>query len=118
GKNYGWNIMEGTICTPGVHPGCNQTGLELPLIDYPRSEGTTVIGGYVYRGNSIPGLSGVYLYGDFGNGRIWGFRYDGKAVADRRLIFETGRHISSFGEDDRNELYVVDYAGEILKVAL
>lgn len=118
GKNYGWNIMEGTICTPGVNPNCDQSGLIPPLIDYPRSEGTTVIGGYVYRGKAIPELTGVYFYADFGNGKIWGFRYDGKSVADRRLIFETGRHISSFGEDDQNELYVVDYAGEILKIGL
>src|SRR5581483_1200159 len=34
GKNYGWNIMEGTICTPGVNPSCNKTGLQLPLVDY------------------------------------------------------------------------------------
>ena len=116
GKNYGWNIMEGTICTPGVNPACNKSGLELPLVDYPRSEGITVIGGYVYRGKAIPGLNGVYFYADFGNGKVWGFRYDGKSVTDRRLILETGRQISSFGEDDQHELYLVDYAGEILKI--
>src|SRR3569832_2105078 len=102
--------MEGTICTPGVNPACNKSGLELPLVDYPRSEGITVIGGYVYRGKAIPGLNGVYFYADFGNGKVWGFRYDGKSVTDRRLILETGRQISSFGEDDQHELYLVDYA--------
>ncbi len=118
GKNYGWNTMEGTICTPGVDPNCNRSGLELPLIDYPRSKGTTVIGGYVYRGNAIPGLSGVYFYGDFGSGNIWGFRYDGKSVTDQRLLLSTRRHFSAFGEDAQHELYVVDYAGEILKITL
>jgi glucose/arabinose dehydrogenase len=118
GKNYGWNIMEGTLCTPGVNPDCNKTGLELPILDYPRSEGTTVIGGYVYRGTAIPGLVGVYLYADFGSGKVWGFRTDGKSVTDHRLIFETGRNISTFGEDSQRELYLIDYAGEILKITL
>ncbi|MFQ5950192.1 MAG: PQQ-dependent sugar dehydrogenase, partial [Nitrospiria bacterium] len=66
GRNYGWNIMEGTLCTPGVNPICNRRGLERPLFDYPRSDGTVVIGGYVYRGRAISGLIGAYLYGDFG----------------------------------------------------
>ncbi|MCI0528441.1 MAG: PQQ-dependent sugar dehydrogenase, partial [Nitrospira sp.] len=66
GKNYGWNIMEGTICTPGVNPNCKKQGLELPILDYPRSEGISVIGGYVYRGNLIPSLCGVYIYADYG----------------------------------------------------
>jgi glucose/arabinose dehydrogenase len=117
GKNYGWNIMEGTICTPGVNPNCNRQGLELPILDYPRSEGTAVIGGYVYRGSQIPALCGVYLFADYGNGRIFGLRYDGRSVTDHRVLLETGRSITSLGEDERRELYVVDGTGEVLKIA-
>jgi len=116
GKNYGWNIMEGTICTPGINPNCNKMGLEQPILDYPRSEGTVVIGGYVYRGSLIPNLCGVYLYADYGNGRIFGLRYDGKTVTDHRILLETHRSITSLGEDEQHELYVVDGAGEILKI--
>lgn len=116
GKNYGWRIMEGTICTPGVNPNCSPAGLELPIIDYPRSDGTTVIGGFVYRGSAVPGLAGSYFYGDFGSGRIWTLRYDGTTVSDHRLVLETGRNIAAFGEDAERELYVVDYNGDILKV--
>lgn len=116
GGNYGWNVMEGTICTPGVNPNCKSGGFESPIIDYPRSEGTTVIGGRVYRGQAIPSLCGVYIYGDFGNGRIWGLRYDGGAVIEQQKLLESGRSISAFGEDEQRELYVVDYAGEILKI--
>ena len=118
GKNYGWNIMEGTICTPGVNAQCQINGLELPILDYGRSDGTTVIGGYVYRGSEIPSLCGAYIYGDFGNGRIWGLRYNGKSVTEQHLLLETHRKISSFGEDETHELYVVDYEGEILKFGL
>jgi glucose/arabinose dehydrogenase len=117
GRNYGWNVMEGTICTPGVNPKCKPKGFEPPIIDYPRSEGTTVIGGRVYRGRAIPALCGVYLYGDFGNGRVWGLRYDGSTVIEQQKLLETDRSISAFGEDEQRELYVVDYgSGEILKV--
>lgn len=116
GKNYGWNIMEGGLCTPGVNRRCDKTGLELPILDYPRSEGTTVIGGYVYRGRSIPDLCGVYVYADYGNGRIFGLRYDGKSVTHHRRLLDTGRSITSLGEDEQRELYVVDGAGEILKI--
>jgi glucose/arabinose dehydrogenase len=116
GHNYGWNIMEGTICTPGVTSTCDRAGLEPPILDYPRSEGTTVIGGPVYRGRALPGLCGAYVYGDFGNGRIWALRYDGRAVTRQQKLLETGRSISSFGEDEQRELYVIDYAGEVLKI--
>jgi glucose/arabinose dehydrogenase len=116
GGNYGWNIMEGTICTPGVNRRCDRRGLELPIQDYPRSEGTVVIGGYVYRGHSLPNLCGTYLYGDFGNGRIFGLRYDGKSVTDAQRLLETGRPISSFGEDEQRELYLIDHGGEIFKI--
>ena len=116
GKNYGWNIMEGNICSPGVNPQCKTDALEPPIIDYGRSDGSAVVGGYVYRGSEIPSLCGVYLYGDFGNGRIWGLRYDGKSVREQFLLLETRRKISSFGEDENHEMYVVDYSGEILKL--
>lgn len=115
-KNYGWNIMKGTICTPGVNPNCDKNGLELPIYDYRRSEGIAVIGGYVYRGHSIPNLCGAYVYGDYGNGRIWALRYDGRSVTDHRLLLETHRSISSFGEDEQHEIYVVDHDGEVLKI--
>jgi hypothetical protein len=108
--------MEGTICTPGVNPNCNQSGLELPIFDYGRSEGFTVIGGFVYRGRALPGLVGAYVYGDFGSGRIWMLEYNGASVIDQRLLLDTGRSISSFGQDQQGELYVIDYGGEVLKV--
>ncbi|MBI3804010.1 MAG: PQQ-dependent sugar dehydrogenase [Nitrospirae bacterium] len=115
GGNYGWNVMEGTICTPGVNPVCDKSRFEPPILDYPRSDGITVIGGYVYRGSAIPFLAGAYLYGDFGSGRVWMLRYDGKKVIEQQLLLDTKRRISSFGEDAARELYLVDYAGEVLK---
>ncbi len=116
GGNYGWNIMEGKICTPGVAPKCKKGGLKFPILDYPRSEGTAVIGGHVYRGVAMTELRGVYIYGDFGSGKVWGLRYDGKKVALHQLLLQTDRNISAFGVDEQREMYLVDYMGEILKI--
>jgi glucose/arabinose dehydrogenase len=116
GENYGWKVMEGTICTPGVGEKCDRQGLTPPIFDYPRSDGTVVIGGYVYRGRAIPMLFGRYIYGDFGNGKIWALQYDGKQVRGWFQLLSTGRNISAFGEDEAGEMYVVDYNGTILKM--
>jgi glucose/arabinose dehydrogenase len=116
GKNYGWNVMEGTLCAPGVNAKCNPSGFQTPILDYPRSEGIAVIGGAVYRGRAVPDLCGVYLYGDYGSGRIWGLRYDGQSVTQQQKLLETGRSLTSFGEDEQHELYVLDHDGEILRI--
>lgn len=111
GKNYGWNIMEGTICTPGVNPDCDSAGLEPPIWEYTQAEGISVIGGFVYRGKAIPALCGAYLFGDWGSGRLWALRHDGRRVTHHRLLLTTSLAISSFGVDEQHELYVVDHRG-------
>ena len=116
GGNYGWRRMEGTVCTPAVNPSCDRDGLELPIYDYPTSGGHVVIGGYVYRGTSIPELCGVYLYGDYGSGEIFGLRYDGRMIMPPATLVESHRRIASFGEDERHELYVIDHQGDILRI--
>jgi len=84
-------------------------------VTYGRTVGSSITGGYVYHGPA-PGLQDAYLNGDFGSGRIWGFRYDGNTVTGQKQLLKTGRRISAFGEDEQRELYVVDYEGEVLKV--
>lgn len=115
-RNYGWPLMEGKICTPSISKQCNKKGLEFPILDYPRSTGFVVIGGYVYRGSSNPELCGVYLYADYGNGRIFGLRYDGLSVIENRMILSSGLKITSFGEDEDRELYILDADGSVLKI--
>lgn len=117
GGNYGWNIMEGMSCTPGVLINCNKAGLELPIFAYPHPEGFSITGGFVYRGKAIPGLCGAYVYGDYVSQRIWGLRYDGHRVTRQRELLKTRHAISSFGEDETHELYVADHTGgKIMKI--
>ncbi|HWP10872.1 MAG TPA: PQQ-dependent sugar dehydrogenase [Ramlibacter sp.] len=117
GGNYGWNVMEGLHCfNPAM--GCDMAGLMLPIAEYGHSEGTAVIGGYVYRGPAIPALAGSYVFGDFGSGNIWRLTQDNSGAWQRVLLLGSGRSISSFGLDSAGELYLLDYgAGAILKLS-
>lgn len=118
GGNYGWNTMEGNHCF-NPPSGCDTTGLRLPIWEYPHSEGISVIGGYVYRGSELPELRGAYVYGDYGNGRIWALRYDQRSreTVANDLLLESRLPISSFAEDDRGELYVLALDGKVFKIA-
>jgi glucose/arabinose dehydrogenase len=116
GRNYGWRIMEGSMCNPAFGKTCDVGGLELPILEYPNTRSNVVIAGFVYRGTEIPELCGAYLYADYGTGRIAAFRSDGIKVQTIGTLLETKLAISSFGEDEQRELYVVDHAGEVLKI--
>jgi len=117
GGNYGWNVMEGDICTPTVNPRCNPSGFEPPIFTYRHPEGFSVTGGFVYRGTAIPGLCGAYLYADYVSKRLWALRSrDGRVVAQGELL-RLPHAVSSFGQDENRELYLADHrAGKILKI--
>jgi glucose/arabinose dehydrogenase len=116
GKNYGWKIMEGSLCfSPSV--GCNPTGLTLPIWEYGRDDGASVTGGVVYRGTAIPKLVGAYIYGDYVSGRIWALNYDGTQVVSNDLITAQSISTSSFGVDEEGEIYICGYdVGTIYKI--
>jgi glucose/arabinose dehydrogenase len=107
GSNYGWNVMEGFHCFE-PQQGCDMTGLTLPIAEYSHSEGEAIIGGFVYRGSAIPGLRGVYVFGDYISGKIWGLKRSGVGW-HRFLLLSTGRFLSGFGQDTAGEIYVLDY---------
>jgi uncharacterized repeat protein (TIGR03806 family) len=113
GGNYGWGKREGKHCF--ASSGCEIPGAIDPVAEYGRGDGYSVTGGYVYRGTAIPALSGYYLYGDFGSGRIWALKADSPTPTPK-LVMESGVNISAFGEDNQGELYVVDYRGKVKKI--
>jgi glucose/arabinose dehydrogenase len=116
GLNYGWPIMEASHCFPRDRA-CERAGLALPVVEYDHSQGCSVTGGYVYRGQEFPLLAGIYLFGDYCSGRIWGLAPDragGWQVAEMAKI---EAQISSFGEDEAGELYLVDMGhGALLRI--
>ncbi len=115
GANFGWNIREGANPFRGEAP----AGVQLiePVAQYPHPEGCSVTGGFVYRGAALPALNGIYLYGDYCNGRIWGLLRAPDGGWQNRLLFETGTNLSSFGQDASGELYLLDQrSGSVLKL--
>jgi glucose/arabinose dehydrogenase len=126
GGNYGWSIRE------GFHPFQPQrrqrpeaaSKIHPPIVEYPHAPtasrpdaGLSITGGFVYRGKKIPSLIGVYVYGDYDSGRIWGLRAEkGELVADAELIdVKKGPklNIASFGEDSHGELFILAFDGRI-----
>lgn len=114
GENYGWSVYEGMNLRGTEEP----AGFSMvePAVAYTHSEGCSVTGGYVYRGSALPELNGYYFYGDYCNGLVWTLWRDSAGTWQHALFEDTGRQISSFGEDEAGELYLVDYKGEILRL--
>ncbi len=115
GSNFGWNIMEGTHCYD--RNTCDQTGLILPVIDYRHEQGRcSITGGYVYRGSQFPTLGGVYFFGDYCSGEIWGMTAGEDGRFSAQVLYRSPSRIASFGEDAAGELYVVDISGGIYQI--
>ena len=121
-ENYGWKMMEGTVCTgdtgncPEGVPACDSPLLTLPILEYGHQNGRcTVIGGYVYRGERIPELYGRYVYGDYCSGEIWGAFREGDVWTEELLPIETD-NLTTFGEDIDGELYVGTQAGNLYRI--
>jgi glucose/arabinose dehydrogenase len=105
GENYGWRLMEGSQCfNPPAN--CDTGMLTLPILEYDHTIGRSITGGYRYRGNQNPRLSGVYFYGDFSEGLIWGATQDIAGEWTTSVLLDTDLSISAFGEDQNGEIYL------------
>ncbi|HLF24714.1 MAG TPA: PQQ-dependent sugar dehydrogenase [Anaerolineae bacterium] len=116
GENYGWRLMEGFHQFDPADPdNCNRplitpAGVTLPISEYGRNLGSTVTGGYVYRGSDYPWLDGVYFFADYGSGRIWSLEQVSPGNWGRTEQRNESFAISSFGEDEGGELYLLRYS--------
>jgi glucose/arabinose dehydrogenase len=113
GANFGWSVMEGNH----AYDGGLQSGMLLPAVEYSHREGgCSVTGGYVYRG-AMPEWNGVYLYGDYCSGKVWGLiLVDGQWQS--QVMFETGVTINTFGQDESGEIYLASDNGTIYRLAI
>ena len=114
GANFGWDFWEGNHPYEGTPP----EGLAMiaPVAEYDHTQGCSVTGGVVYRG-ALSAWQGVYLYGDYCTGRVWGLLRNADGVWLNALLFETGLNITSFGEDENGEVYLLHYGGAIYKLS-
>ena len=129
GGDYGWNVRE------GFHPFKTKPGAgDLPepiepIVEYAHSPvfakqgrmpdhgiGTSITGGYVYRGSAEPDLYGVYLYADFTLGTIFGLCYENEAVVVQGTLLEQPKNIASFAEDADGELYALALDGTLFRI--
>ena len=115
GANFGWSYRE------GLHPfkdtPANAPAMIDPIFEYQHPVGCSVSGGYVYRGAALPEFQGIYLFGDYCNGKIWGLLRAADGSWQNKLLFQSGFFISSFGEDDQGELLLIDQqSGAVLRL--
>jgi uncharacterized repeat protein (TIGR01451 family) len=118
--NLGWKTCEGKHKRGSTTQLCNTAGLTDPIVEYPNVQNgdEAVTGGFIYRGSLYPALTGHYFYGDFNSGKIWGIEQTGPNTwTAPALELDTNHFISSFGEDEAGELYVVDLiGGQVLRL--
>ena len=116
GENYGWDILEGTLCyspSTGCIPPLDYVP---PVVEYGHDLGCSVTGGEVYRGSEFPTMQGIYYYGDFCSGRVWGLVQDSDGW-QTQVLLETGHQISTFGSDQVGNLYLADLrTGQIYRI--
>ena len=111
GGNYGWRVYEGFNCTGNDPSLCNPANYLFPIFDYDHNGRCSITGGYVYRGQQGALPAGSYVYGDYCSGEI--LTRDGSA---ENILLDTTMNISSFGEDEQGELYVVNLGGTISRI--
>ncbi|MGK0358543.1 MAG: glucose/arabinose dehydrogenase [Bradymonadia bacterium] len=126
GENHGWAIREAHACFP-ASKACTAAGMVDPIYAYPRGDGNSVTGGFVYTGSAVPALKGKYVFADFGSGRFWALDLPPKALSAKgqtpripeAKAWSLGQfdlNPSTFGVGADGTLYVGDFRGQILAV--
>jgi len=118
GLDFGWNYREGLHAYKG-NPPAGASFVD-PVAEYSHAVGgCSITGGYVYRGG-MPEWQGIYLYGDYCTGYIWGMMHSSAAGPTSawasQLLFQTGSNITTFGQDPSGELYYASRDGTIYKL--
>jgi glucose/arabinose dehydrogenase len=121
GENYGWKVMEGTLCSstdacPTSTPRCDSTAYTDPVLEFDHDPFCSITGGYVYRGTRLPQLRGTYFFGDFCTGTIWAASREGTGFTVRTLAGGVP-NLTTFGEDKDGELYAASLAGSIFRLS-
>jgi len=107
GENWGWRCYEGNVVYNSA--GCGPVGdYDFPILTYDHGLGCSVSGGYRYRGARFSNLYGLYVYGDYCSGRIWGATHDGGSGWSETELLDVSFFLSTFGENEDGELFVAE----------
>lgn len=112
GGNYGWAAMEASQSIKPEQVG--PTPILPALVELPHTLGSSVTGGFVYRGQKFPELLGAYVFGDWETRRLWAARFEGDRTKEMPEIARPSVRIVAFGEDNDGELYFLDHDGGTL----
>ena len=121
GENYGWKLLEGTLCSasdacPATTPVCGSTAYTAPVLEYDHDPLCSVTGGVVYRGSRFPQLRGTYLFGDFCTGTVWAAVREGAGLKVYTLADRVPQ-ITAFSEDAAGEVYMASLTGRVYTLA-
>ena len=112
--NFGWDVYEGrsSFESKALGPGT----LVQPVAQYSHSRGCSITGGYVYRGSAVPAAVGRYFYGDYCSGTVWSLKLVNGVARQIRVEPFNVKNLTSFGEDNAGELYVVSADGIVYRL--
>ena len=118
--NWGWDCREGALNTQSSYGGsyCNGRTFFGPVREYDHSNGRcSITGGYVYRGTTYASLlGGIYIYGDYCTGEVWGTIRTSSGSWINALVYDHPGNITSFGESPSGELFAVDAGGSLYRL--
>ncbi len=109
GGNYGWRIYEASSCF-NPPKGCSLPHHIAPAYEYGREDGSSILGGFVYRGSNLP-LRDYYIFGDSMKGRLYALSFRDGKFSSRRTLLQIPILISSFGETRAGEILFLDLNG-------
>ncbi len=115
GANFGWNYYEASHPFRGSPPA--NLSVVMPIAEYGREGGScTVVGGYVYRGDQLPEWNGIYFYGDYCSGIIWGLLQDANGQWQSQQLYQGFTWLSSFGQDQAGNIYLLSFDGSVYRL--